>query len=140
MSDISDELRENVTRRAGGRCEYCHAPSEGQIAWFPIDHIVPRNAGGLTEESNLALACPRCNASKWAFVDGVDPDTGSTVGLFNPRTQQWEEHFAWSEGDDPILNGTTIVGRATIFRLKINAADAVAIRKLLVDLGVFHLR
>ena len=139
MSDISEELRDSVARRARNRCEYCHIPSKGQITWFPIDHILPKSEGGPTEESNLALSCPRCNASKWAFVDGVDPITGDSVPLFNPRSHSWTEHFEWSPTVPLFLEGRTPIGRATIVRLKMNDADPLKIRRLLLELGVLNL-
>ena len=139
MSDIPDDLRELVTRRAGNRCEYCHVPAEGQISWFPIDHIRPKSANGATESSNLAFACPRCNASKWAFVDGVDPSTGEIASLYDPRSQVWDKHFQWSAKNPLELEGKTAIGRATISRLKINDTGPLMIRRLLHELGIFKL-
>lgn len=39
MTAFSDEVRDAVVSRAGGRCEYCHLPTRGQVATFPIDHV-----------------------------------------------------------------------------------------------------
>jgi hypothetical protein len=39
--------------------------------------------------------------------------------------------------DLPIMEGVTPVGRATINRLQLNHADLVAIRRLLIQLGLF---
>ena len=93
MSAPGDPLRDAVVRRAGNRCEYCQLPAHLQVGGFEIDHILPRSRGGPTEITNTALACPHCNARKWAHIDGEDPVSGQRVTLFNPRTQQWEEHF-----------------------------------------------
>ena len=60
MSVVSESVRAAVERRAGFRCEYCHLPTRGQVATFPIDHIIPRIARGATGLSNLALGCPQC--------------------------------------------------------------------------------
>ena len=88
MSTRSDSLRDAVVERAGHCCEYCQLPAQLQVGGFEVDHILPRSRGRLTEMGNLALACPHCNARKWAHVDGEDPESGQTVALFNPRTQR----------------------------------------------------
>ncbi len=137
MSDIPKALRESVLKRADGRCEYCQIPSRGQIAWFPIDQVVPRNAGGETTLENLALACPRCNGHKWAFETGVDPETESESSLFNPRTDSWGDHFSWElDAGLPTIIGKTPIGRATVVRLKMNAPEVLEIRQLLMSLGI----
>lgn len=111
-------------------------PVAGQVAWFPVDHIVPRSRGGETISGNLALACPRCNAHKWAADAGVDPQTGQTVPLFNPREQAWEDHFAWASAVDFRINGRTPCGRATVERLKMNGPEVLGIRRVLLELGI----
>ncbi|MBI3462198.1 MAG: HNH endonuclease [Planctomycetes bacterium] len=125
-----------VVARAGGCCEYCLLPAAGQVSPFPMDHIVPRSQGGRTVLKNLALACPHCNAYKWAHSDGEDPVTGKSVPLFNPRAQTWSEHFRWS-GRFPIrIEGITACGRATVWRLRMNHRDVVVVRRLLARLGI----
>ncbi len=125
--------------RAGHACEYCRLPTRGQVARFPPDHIIPRILGGATVLENLALACPHCNGHKWMHTTGQDPVSGESVPLFNPRTQVWKEHFAWSSVKRSELVGKTPCGRATIDRLELNHPDLVAIRELLIDLGIFPL-
>ena len=137
MSAFSEIRRAQVSARAGHRCEYCHLPTRGQVATFPIDHIVPRRDGGTTDLSNIALTCPHCNAHKWTAAEGTDPDTGETISFFNPRRDEWTEHFMWS-GDQPgELVGLTPTGRATIACLRINDEDMISLRILLAELGLF---
>src|SRR5438270_37998 len=114
MSVVGKKRRAAVERRAGFRCEYCHLLMRGQVAQFEIDHAIPRSAGGKTEPNNLVLACPRCNTWKAAEIAAADPETGDTIPLFNPRSQDWDDHFAWSESDPVLLEGKTPCGRATI--------------------------
>ena len=108
-----------VAKRAGHRCEYCHAPE----SFFPhrlwLDHILPESKGGPTAMRNLALCCYGCQQKKLDFTTGVDPATGLSAPLFNPRRQKWSRHFRWS-ADDIRLEGLTRVGRATIDRLALN--------------------
>jgi hypothetical protein len=136
VSLFSAATRVAVAERAGQRCEYCHLPTRGQVATFPIDHVIPPAAGGTGHLDNLALACPHCNAHKWAFAEGTDPTTGRPARLFNPRADVWSEHFRWSTADWAVLEGLTAVGRATISRLHMNDSDLVAVRRLLAALGV----
>jgi hypothetical protein len=136
MSELSVPLREAVVQRADNRCEYCQLPAQLQVGGFEVDHILPRSRGGQTELTNLALACPNCNAHKWAHLDGEDPESQQYVLLFNPRTQRWGEHFQWSEQHPYEIMGTSAHGRATVLRLQMNHPDLVSIRRLLATLGM----
>jgi hypothetical protein len=131
---MSKPLREQVWERARGRCEYCQMLQELDVQPFQLDHIRAKKHGGATTEANSALSCLPCNAFKGPNVAGYDPDTGVLVALFNPRIDQWEEHFAW---DGARLVGTTPTGRATIVVLRINAADRVEHRRLLIEAELF---
>jgi hypothetical protein len=99
-----------------------------------IDHIVPEALGGATREENLWLACPLCNRFKGAQIAALDPVTGDTVRLFNPRTQRWFEHFAWTD-DGARIVGLTPTGRATTIALHLNRATLVHARGLWVEVG-----
>src|SRR5438046_1885544 len=83
MTLVSASLRDEVVRRAAGRCEYCRLAQQTQVATFPVDHVLPVTEGGETVLANLALACPRCNAAKWKRVTADDPVSAATVLLFD---------------------------------------------------------
>ena len=125
MSDVSAALRDEVSLRAGNRCEYCGLSQAGQEATFHIDHVTPRAAGGPTASANLALACVSCSLRKWAKQTAPDPDTGECAALFNPRLQVWSEHFRWQGA---VVVPLTPTGRATVAALAMNRPLAVAIR------------
>lgn len=118
-----------VAERAGRRCEYCRAPEPFSNQRFAVEHIIPRGRGGKTTPDNLALGCPACNDCKGAFTTGIDPATQLEEPLFNPRTQQWIEHFRYSD-DAPTLVGLTPVGRATVERLGMNSERQRNARRL----------
>jgi hypothetical protein len=80
---------------------------------------MPKSLGGSDESENLALACHRCNERHYNFTKGIDPETQQEVSLFNPRQQQWSEHFLWIADGLNILSKTP-VGRATCNRLDLN--------------------
>jgi len=77
------------------------------------DHIHPRSKGGDTTFENVCLACRSCNEFKSDSTEVKDPLTGEIVSLFNPRTQKWTSHFAWSF-DSTKVEGLTAIGRATV--------------------------
>jgi len=118
-----------VARRALHRCEYCHAPESFFNHRFDVEHIVPLAKGRNTCLDNLALCCSACNSRKLAFEMGVDAITGQEVPLFNPRIQNWAEHFRFS-ADGLILEGLTPIARATIERLDMNHSRQVRARQL----------
>jgi hypothetical protein len=132
MTSISARLRDHVARRAGNRCEYCGLSQIGQEAVFHIDHIVPQSDGGPTVADNLALACVSCSLQKSARQSAIDPETGSEIPLFNPRTQLRPEHFCW-EGET--VNPITAIGRATVTALALNRPVILAIPTRGIDPG-----
>lgn len=136
MKTPAEQLREAVVRRAEHRCEYCQLPDQLQVGGFEIDHIQPRSRSGQTNLDNTALACPHCNAHKWAHIDGEDSESGQIVPLFNPRRQRWAEHFQWTEERSFEVTGISAQGRATIVRLQMNKPDLANIRRLLAELGI----
>ena len=135
MSAFSPVRRAEVAARASHRCEYCHLPTRGQVATFPIDHVIPRHAGGTTALENLALTCPHCNAHKWTAVEEIDPDAGQAARLFHPRHDEWTDHFEWA--GNGVIAGRTPVGRATVTALRMNDPDMIELRTLLAELGLF---
>jgi hypothetical protein len=134
VSHVPDAIREAVRRMAGNRCGYCLAHQDYVLGRLEIEHIIPVAAGGSDDESNLWLACRLCNQHKGVQTHAVDPQTGHSVLLFNPRTQVWSEHFAWSTDSIHIV-GLTSCGRATVEALQLNDKLAVRVRSHWVRAG-----
>lgn len=133
MSHVSKRLREQVVKRARGRCEYCQT-QEDIVVDLEVEHIIPTAKGGLSDLENLCYSCGSCNRFKSDFAHAVDPETGETVSLYNPRIQIWEEHFVWSE-DGLTVIGLTPIGRATIKRLNMNKTRYIIARRRWVAAG-----
>ena len=130
---IDAALRELVVERAKRRCEYCQIPQSAvTFRAFHVEHIRARQHGGNDNASNLCLACHRCNAYKGPNLTSVDPDTQAVVPLFNPRQQDWAEHFGFRNAE---IVGLTEVGRATVSLLRVNDEQRVALREELLALG-----
>lgn len=123
-----------ITERASRRCEYCQSCIDHSLQSFVIEHILPVALGGETVLENLALACGGCNAHKYTKVDALDALSEVVVPLYNPREQNWHDHFLWSS-DQLQAIGKTATGRATVDALKLNRAGVTNIRKLLLMIG-----
>jgi hypothetical protein len=127
-------LRRLVRTDARARCGYC-LTSELLIGMpLEYDHLYPESLGGATARENLWLACTRCNDFKGDRIEGVDPDTSESVSLFNPRTQSWHTHFAWSTSGTHVF-GLTPVGRATVSTLRLNNEFIIVTRRFWVEAG-----
>jgi len=94
---------------------------------FTIDHVVPLAQEGRDDPDNLALACFHCNRKKSDRLTASDPETSRKVDLFNPRCDNWGEHFAWS-ADGLQIVGVTATGRATVEALALNRERVINIR------------
>jgi hypothetical protein len=118
--------RELVHRRANGRCEYCGLRQEAAPYFtFHVEHIRARRHQGSDDPSNLALACPDCNAKKGPNLATISAESGKIVALFHPRLHRWEELFVLVGAE---IVGITEIGRATVQLLEMNEAERVAIR------------
>ena len=118
----------------GERCEYC-----GTSEWvtgipLEVDHIRPRAQQGTNRRSNLCRVCSSCNTHKGDQTHAVDPVTGKSVRLFNPRRHRWSDHFRWSEDGTQIV-GLTDCGRATVETLRMNNPRIVRARRLWASVG-----
>jgi HNH endonuclease len=134
MTDLPESIRREVRQRAGDRCEYCLSHQNYVMGRLQIDHLNPVAKGGLDTADNLCLACELCNQYKWTKTEGIDPQSGETVPLYNPRQQRWIEHFAWSANGIEIM-GLTACGRATALALKLNNGLAATVRRNWVQAG-----
>lgn len=130
----STDVRRQVIRRAGDRCEYCLMHQEDAVATHQIDHVIADKHGGPTTLENLALSCILCNLRKGSDLSSIDPDTSAITALFNPRTQEWSDHF---KIEDIRIIGLTPEGRATAQLLQLNSYQRLAERRELKKAGRF---
>jgi len=134
MTRVSQTVRQQVSQRAGGRCEYCCLPESYSLR-FHVDHIVPiRKHGGTNGLENLAWACVICNSNKTSNIASFDPQTKQLTQLYNPRIQSWDEHFEIKDG---FIVGKTAVGRTTIQVLDMNVLGQVDTRRYLIKAGLW---
>jgi 5-methylcytosine-specific restriction endonuclease McrA len=134
MTRVPNTVRQFVRIRANKQCEYCHRPDVYSVVSFHVDHIIPtKQHDGSSDEENLAWSCVHCNISKSVNIAGYDPLTKQLTPLFNPRTQQWDEHFQLNEAT---IEGMTPVGCVTVKILNMNEQEMVAARQSLIDKGL----
>lgn len=124
-----------VAERAKHCCEYCKSMDTFSPNYFTVDHILPEPLGGTDSLGNLAYACYLCNRLKSNKLSIYDSIPNTWVALFNPRTQDWNEHFAWSEDLTSIV-ALGAVGRVTVEVLQLNRPKLVAYRKAVIPFGV----
>ncbi len=122
-------MREKFAEQGRRRCGYCLTPETIVGAPMEIDRLIPESLGGPTEEENSWLACPICNLYKSDQIAALDPETGETIRLFNPRLQTWNAYFAWSENGEQI-GSMTPMGRVTVMALHMNRPTPVRARRL----------
>lgn len=131
---IPTSLRQLVSDRASGRCEYCLVHDDDVLLPHEPDHIIAEQHGGKAEAENLALACVHCNRRKGPNIASLGPRSGELVPLFNPRAHAWTDHFSL---DGPYIRPLTEIGEATVQLLKLNDPDRVRVREALIEADTY---
>lgn len=134
MGKISKKVKQLVADRAEHCCEYCLSQAKFSPDYFSIEHIIPSIKAGSNKLDNLEYSCLACNNHKFTAVSALDPLTGLEAPPYNPRLDNWNEHFRWSD-DCSELIGISPTGRATIERLYLNRKNVVNLRSLLTPIG-----
>jgi 5-methylcytosine-specific restriction endonuclease McrA len=134
MSKISEKLKRKIRQQAKNRCGYCLLPQSLNPSLLEVEHLLATANGGTDDEENLWLACRLCNGYKGVQLEAIDPKSKKKNPLFNPRTQNWGEHF---ELDFERIVGKTPCGRATVIALKLNNEIILPVRKKWILAGWF---
>lgn len=129
---IPTQLRRLVIERARECCEYCLLHQADAAYPHEIDHLIALKHGGLTILLNLVYACLKCNRKKGSDLSAIDPIDGVLVPLFNPRVQDWSEHFTLAGA---FIVGQTQTGRATVNLLQLNEETRLERRRALMMAG-----
>jgi len=131
---IGAALRRKVRERADGVGEYCFMPDGEPTFPHEPDHIIAKKHGGRTLLANLAYACFECNRAKGSDIASYDKLTGELTPLYNPRQQNWSDHFHFKRA---VIEPLTAVGRVTVALLKLNVPARVEIRDNLMAAGAY---
>jgi hypothetical protein len=128
--------RRQVRLRAEERCEYCRlSQAQAPFPLFHVEHVRPKKHGGTDAESNLCLACNHCNLHKASNLTGIDSLTDTIARLFDPRNDDWHQHFAFKGAR---VVGRTAIGRATVRVLSMNDSERVELRLHLIESGALE--
>ena len=128
-------LRAAVVRRAREPLRILSCAATDLRLSVPFGSRPSLRARRLRRFGKPCVACASCNLAKTDRVAGPDPVTGTTVALFDPRAQVWEEHFRWHE-DRTTLVGLTPAGRATVLVVDANNPFRLEARRLWFLLGL----
>lgn len=132
-SPVSARLRKQIKLRADDRCEYCRMHADDVFWPHEPDHIIAQKHGGATEAGNLALACFPCNRAKRTDIASVDPQSNTITRLFNPRSDDWDDHFrAHASGR---IEPLSAIARATARLLQMNDPSLLQSRSELAKCG-----
>jgi hypothetical protein len=131
---ISRANRKVVIERAGHRCEYCRVLEYLSAYDYHVDHIIGLQHGGNNNLNNLAYGCSPCNWKKGPNISTVLEMEGPLIRLFNPRTQDWFEHFETKNG---LILPRSVIGEATIKLLDLNAPYKIEERFVMGHSGFY---
>ncbi len=131
---IPEETKARIRQHAKNRCGYCLSQQENVWDILEIDHIFPLAKGGKDDEENLWLICSSCNSAKYNKIEVFDKETQKNIPLFDPRRQNWHEHFRWSK-DGTKMRGKTTIGKVTILALDLNKLRFIRVRENWVSAG-----
>ena len=129
---ISASMRNAVVERAGFRCEYCQVHEDDFYIRGEIDHIIPIKHGGDHALENLAYSCLHCNRNKG--TDDAIVHLGQPIRLFNPRIDQWHEHFTVKNA---MILDQSEIALVTIKVLKMNAPERIIERSIFILQGTY---
>jgi hypothetical protein len=97
-----------------------------------VDHVIAEKHGGLTGPDNLAFACTFCNRSKGTDIGSILPGTEEFIRFFNPRVDEWSEHFRL---DRIQISPLTPIGNVTERILRFNQSERKLERDVLGQNG-----
>lgn len=133
---IPARVRRLVYNRAQGCCEYCLISENFVLVPHEVDHVIAQKHGGQTNADNLALSCTLCNRYKGSDLASIDPETDQIIPLFNPRREQWSDHFEIIQGE---IIAKTATGKVTIRLLQLNRPEQILERHILQAAGLLDI-
>lgn len=97
--NISTKQRYRILHRDHSTCRRCGRTVEDGVK-LVIDHILPVDWGGLTEDSNLWTLCDECNHGKQAWQSDVDAETMKKVMAINGARARLKAYFELRAGQE----------------------------------------
>ena len=101
---------------------------------YHIEHIIGLQHGGPSSHNNLAYCRSVCNWKKGPNISTILEFGGELIPLFNPRTQNWFDHFEVQNGH---IEPLTPTGEATVKLLELNQGNKVKERFSMAKAGFY---
>lgn len=127
-SYVSAELRRLIAERANRLCEYCLIHESDTFLGCQVDHVISEKHEGATVAENLCYACTLCNRSKGSDIGSIVVSTGEFTRFYNPRNDNWAEHFSL---DGAVIQSLTPIGEVTTKILGFNDVTRILEREAL---------
>jgi len=96
-ANISSKLRYTVLRRDKSRCRRCGRTVEDGVK-LVVDHIIPVDWNGPTEEGNLWTLCEQCNLGKKAYESDADAEAMKQVFSIRGARERIRAYFRLKPG------------------------------------------
>lgn len=96
---ISGKLRAKIRLQANGRCQLCGRTIAEDGIKIVVDHRIPREWGGPTEEENLWGICEECNIQKRDYFSTLPKDIMERCMGFRDPTQRIGELLKAKTGE-----------------------------------------
>jgi len=96
--NLKDSIRKEAQRR-GTKCYLCGCEIDFErtdtprFNSFTLDHLWPRKMGGKSLESNLKIACKRCNELKTDYIDASDFHYEEICLVTNEKDESFNVEF-----------------------------------------------
>mgnify|MGYP006424347411 CR=1 FL=1 len=98
-SPIPGRLRPKILLKANGRCSLCGKTIEEDGIKLVIDHRVPREWGGTSDEDNLWAICETCNIQKRDYFDTLPTDVMERCMAYKETVQRIGELLKVKQGE-----------------------------------------
>ncbi|TDE11958.1 HNH endonuclease [Dyadobacter psychrotolerans] len=133
---VTEFMRKQVAEAAGFQCEYCLIHEKDAYFGCEIDHVVSIKHGGSSVLQNLAYSCMICNLYKGSDLGSIT-ETGKLIRFYNPRIDNWNEHF--------LIQGNAIIpvneiGKVTARIFRFNEIERRMERDALQEIGLYPKR
>ena len=96
---MKPDPHQHIYERDNYTCHYCGwsgatSFEQWQLGWLTSDHIVPKKHGGAKEdESNLVVACQRCNSMKGQEPCSSLEEGRAIISRKRVEREEWFKHY-----------------------------------------------
>ena len=97
-ANVSAKVRYKILKRDNSRCRRCGRTVEDGVK-LVVDHIIPVDWGGQTEEANLWSLCEECNLGKKDHESDVDAAVMKQIMGLSAAKDRIRAYFKLKQGE-----------------------------------------